>query len=100
MHRLVQLVTKRWLIKNGTIRRFARQALLVVSNVYPYSNHKNRAICNAYLHHANAVLKLDITRTNDEMVARATLLGRVGLLFDFQGQWKDAEDVWSQAVDI
>ncbi|KAL2197216.1 nucleoside phosphorylase domain-containing protein [Corynascus similis CBS 632.67] len=81
MHRLVQLVTKRWLIKNGTIRRFARQAFLVVSDVYPYSNHKNRAICSAYLPHANAVLKLDITRTDEEM-------------------WKDAEDVWSQAVDI
>ncbi|KAK4446494.1 hypothetical protein QBC34DRAFT_277647, partial [Podospora aff. communis PSN243] len=34
MHRLVQLVTRKWLVRKGMMERFAEQALLVVSHNY------------------------------------------------------------------
>ncbi|KAL2141557.1 hypothetical protein VTI28DRAFT_2207 [Corynascus sepedonium] len=43
MHRLAQLVTRRWLVKKGRIRHFANQALLTVSHCYPYGRYENWA---------------------------------------------------------
>ncbi|RYP67309.1 hypothetical protein DL771_007327 [Monosporascus sp. 5C6A] len=100
MHRLVQLVTRKWLVKKGTIRQFAEQALLTVSQVYPYGKYENRAICGAYLSHVYAVLKCDGTGSRDERLARASLLHRAAGFFDYQGQWKDAEKFQVQATEL
>ena len=48
MHRLVQLVTRKWLGRNGNIRWFTEQALLAVSQAYPFGDYENRSTC-AYL---------------------------------------------------
>ena len=100
MHRLVQLVTQKWLVKKDTMRHFAGQALLAVSHIYPLGNYENRSICTAYLPHVDAVLKLEGTGARDENLARASLLHRVAGLYDYQGQWKDAEKLQAQAVEL
>ncbi|RYP35697.1 hypothetical protein DL768_010977 [Monosporascus sp. mg162] len=43
MHRLVQLVTRKWLINKDMMRHFASQALLVVSHCYPFGQYENWA---------------------------------------------------------
>ncbi|KAL2199927.1 P-loop containing nucleoside triphosphate hydrolase protein [Corynascus similis CBS 632.67] len=43
MHRLVQLVTRKWLVKKGRMRRFAGRALLAVSHCYPFGRYENWA---------------------------------------------------------
>ncbi|KAH6848197.1 hypothetical protein B0I37DRAFT_376932 [Chaetomium sp. MPI-CAGE-AT-0009] len=100
MHRLVQLVTQKWLGRKGTIRQFVEQALLVVSEAYPFGNYEKRAICSAYLPHVYAVLKLDGTGSRGERVARASLLHCAGGLFLYQGEWKDAEKFCERAVEL
>ncbi|KAK4246934.1 hypothetical protein C7999DRAFT_41647 [Corynascus novoguineensis] len=75
MHRLIQLVTQTWLSRKGMKPQFAEQALLLVSEVYPFGNHETRAICSAYLPHANA-----------ESIIRASLLHRIGGLYDYQAE--------------
>ena len=97
MHRLVQLVTQKWLARKGTMRQFAEQALLVASQAYPYGNYEHRAICSAFLPHVYAVLRLEITRSRDEMLARASLLHCAAGFFSYQGQWNDAEKFQLQA---
>ena len=100
IHRLVQLVTQRWLGRKGTMLQFAGQALLTVSHMYPFGNYENRVVCSAYLPHVYAVLKLDGTGSEGEMVARASLLHCAGGLFYYQGQWKDAEKFLEQAAEL
>ncbi|RYP18173.1 hypothetical protein DL767_009885 [Monosporascus sp. MG133] len=100
MHRLVQLVTRKWLVKKGTIRQFAEQALLTVSQVYPCGTYENWAICGAYLAHVYAVLKYEGTRSRNEKLARASLLYNAAGFFSYQGQWKDAEKFQVQVTEL
>ncbi|KAB5511470.1 hypothetical protein GE09DRAFT_1270301, partial [Coniochaeta sp. 2T2.1] len=100
MHRLIQLVTRKWLVRKSTIRQFATQAISTVSHNYPYGSHENRAICGTYLAHAHAVLKLEGTGSRDEGLAKASLLHRAAGYFDYHGQWKDAEEFLVQATEV
>ncbi|PTB40369.1 hypothetical protein M441DRAFT_459641 [Trichoderma asperellum CBS 433.97] len=74
MHRLVQLVTRKWLTSRGTIGRFGTEALKTVSEMYPFGKYETRTKCAAYLSHANAVLQLDGPKSRDENEAKASLL--------------------------
>ncbi|KAI8950933.1 hypothetical protein F4801DRAFT_601739 [Xylaria longipes] len=100
MHRLVQLVTQKWLATKGTICQFAEKAIITVSHCYPYGEFETREKCTAYLPHVQAVLKLDGVRSRDENIARASILLNAGGLFRFQGQWNRAEKFETQATDI
>jgi tetratricopeptide (TPR) repeat protein len=100
MHRLVQLVTRKWLVKQGRMRHFAGQALLAVSHCYPFGQYENWAVCSAYLAHAYAVLGGEGTGSTDEKVGKATLLHSVAGFFMYRGQWKDAERFQLEAVEL
>ncbi|KAK0619529.1 hypothetical protein B0T14DRAFT_479768 [Immersiella caudata] len=100
MHRLVQLVMRKWLLEKDAIRELAGRALSTVSRLYPYGNYENRILCGAYLSHAYAVLELKGTGSEDEKLAKALLLHRTAEFFDYQGQWKDAEKSLAEAQEI
>ncbi|KXX74722.1 Kinesin light chain 3 [Madurella mycetomatis] len=97
LHQLVQLVIRRWLIKRGKISQFAEEALIVVSQAYPYGNYESRGICSAYLPHVYAVLKLEGSGSRDERLARASLFHCAAGFFLYQGHWKDAESFLVEA---
>jgi hypothetical protein len=100
IYRLVQLVTRKWLTSNSTYDRFRKEALMVVSNLYPYSTYKTRAICAVYLSHANIVLRLCDSNSGDEGEAKVSLLYCVAAYPRFEGQWDDAEplDIEEMAI--
>lgn len=100
MHRLVQLVTQKWLTTKGVMPQFARKALLTVSHHYPHGKWENQDKCSTYLPHAQAVLKLSSTKSRDETLARADLLFRVGVFLSIKGQWNYAERFEKQAMEI
>ncbi|KAH7236573.1 hypothetical protein BKA59DRAFT_460104 [Fusarium tricinctum] len=56
MHRLVQLVTRKWLNRKQKLSFYATQSLLIISNNYPKGTFENRTTCTAYLPHATMVL--------------------------------------------
>ncbi|KAK4644806.1 hypothetical protein QC761_308170 [Podospora bellae-mahoneyi] len=99
MHQLVHLVTRKWLVQNGIKQKFAERALLVVTVCFPWGEYKNWTICNAYLPHATAVLKLgeDISSRQGKL-ARARLLHYAGALFSGRGDYQSAvlyqKEVW------
>jgi len=99
MHRLVQLVTRKWLVSKGTMQQFTRQALLAVSQAYPYGNYENRTVCGEYLPHAYAVLGSEDTGLVDERTARASLLYCIAGFFLYQGRWKEAETLGIQVME-
>ncbi|RSM17674.1 hypothetical protein CDV31_003444 [Fusarium ambrosium] len=108
MHRLVQLVTRAWLNRNGTKEEFTRWALLAVSDAYPYGHFEDIPTCSAYLAHAYAVLNSDDidsqtekkstdSETEDKLV-KASLRHRVGGFFLFQGRYDEAERLQREAI--
>ncbi|KAH7111908.1 hypothetical protein B0J13DRAFT_429041, partial [Dactylonectria estremocensis] len=57
MHRLVQLVTRKWLINKKRVAKFVQDVLQIVSDAYPFGRFETRELCLKYLPHAQAVLK-------------------------------------------
>ncbi|SPJ74909.1 uncharacterized protein FTOL_04640 [Fusarium torulosum] len=100
MHRLVQLVTRTWLIRKGVMTPFARDALLAVSEFYPYGNFEEVDICTAYLSHAISVLDLQSVECDEDRLLRASMLHRVGGFFLFQGRYADAERLQREGTKI
>ncbi|KJZ70126.1 hypothetical protein HIM_10496 [Hirsutella minnesotensis 3608] len=98
MHRLVQLVTRKWLINNDMMNQFGREALLTVSDIYPYGEFENRTACSMYLPHASAVLKAEIGKSDNVIRAKASLLHKVASYLAFEGKWNDAEKLNAKAV--
>jgi len=83
IHRLVHLVTWKWLVKEKEVSWFLEQALITLSQVYPYGNYETRAICSAYLPHAYSVLKFDGCGSRDGRLARATILHNKASFFRY-----------------
>ncbi|KAI0191514.1 hypothetical protein EV127DRAFT_428547 [Xylaria flabelliformis] len=100
LHRLIHLVTQKWLATKETMRQFAEKAIVTVSRCYPYGEYENREKCAAYLPHVQAVLKLNGVESRDENIARATILHHAASFFYLQGQWNLAETFQTQARDI
>ncbi|KAK4466236.1 kinesin light chain [Cladorrhinum samala] len=100
MHRLVQLVTRNWLKQNGTMPRFAEQAIFAVAEAYPYGKHENRVKCGKYLPHVYAVLGLTGTESTQENVAKSDILHCAGSFLWYRGQVADAEKLQREGVDL
>jgi hypothetical protein len=100
VHRLIQLVMRKWLIMEGKSREWAGKALLTVSDLYPYGSHENRKVCEDYLPHAYAVLSYEGSPSTTESVAKASLLHCTAGFMLSQGQWNKAEELQLQAVEI
>ncbi|KAK0639519.1 hypothetical protein B0T16DRAFT_497593 [Cercophora newfieldiana] len=101
MHRLVQLVTRKWLSKRGDMNSFVEQALIAVSECFPFGyRHENQATCNAYLPHVSVVLKHKGRGSRAERLARASLLHNQAGLLKYQGRSKDAEGLLLKAWEL
>ncbi|KAK0747607.1 hypothetical protein B0T21DRAFT_379616 [Apiosordaria backusii] len=101
MHRLVHLVTRKWLVQKAVMQHFAKQALVVVSECFPLGEYENWTICNTYLPHVSAVLNLkEDTASREGKLARARLLHSVARLFYERGQFQTAEKYQEEAVEL
>ncbi|ORY68938.1 uncharacterized protein BCR38DRAFT_334472, partial [Pseudomassariella vexata] len=100
MHRLVQLVTRKWLVEKGRTAEFAQYALETISNIYPYGRFETREACLKYLPHAYAVLRSKNTSTGVEGIARASLLHCVAAYLLYSGQWEGAEKHQLEATNL
>lgn len=100
MHRLVQLVTRKWLATEGRMAEFARQALKTLSAIYPLGEFETRDTCLKMLPHAYAVLQNSSCVHNVEPIAKARLLTCMGAYFSFQGIWDMAEKHEAEALSI
>ncbi|EWZ78435.1 hypothetical protein FOWG_17299 [Fusarium oxysporum f. sp. lycopersici MN25] len=97
MHRLVQLVARKWLAIKGKMAEFAQQALKTVSSAFPYGQFETREVCLKYLPHAHAVLMNESTSSRKE---RACLLHCMAGYFDYEGHWEEAEQYGIGAVKL
>ncbi|ROV94770.1 hypothetical protein VMCG_08871 [Cytospora schulzeri] len=102
MHRLVQLVTRKWLIRKNTVHHFAEAALKTVSYVYPDGDYETWQVCSRYLPHAYAVLGNVDTGSwgDDALLAKARLQRDIGCYYMAKGWFKEAEKQLTNALDI
>ncbi|KAK4220954.1 kinesin light chain 3, partial [Podospora fimiseda] len=100
MHRLVQLVTQKWLTRENKMCVLANQAVLTLSHIYPYGSYENWVICSNYLPHVYAVLNIAATESDDEKLGRAALLHNVGGYFSYKGEYEEAEAFLLKAIEI
>ncbi|RKK93754.1 hypothetical protein BFJ68_g15424 [Fusarium oxysporum] len=100
IHRLVQLVARKWLVIKGKIAEFAQHALRVVSDAFPYGKFETREVCLKYFPHAFAVLKNADTASKAGNKARARLLHNMAGYFLYEGRFKEAEQYQVAAVEL
>ncbi|KAF9772262.1 hypothetical protein IL306_010044 [Fusarium sp. DS 682] len=106
MHRLIQLVTRTWLVRKGSFAKFTRHAFSAVSDFYPYAHFEDEwwledmRTCTAHLSHAKSVLEIQVLETEEDRLIRASVLHRVGSFFNYQGRWLEAERLQREGADI
>ena len=75
-------------------------ALLSVSEFYPYGDFEEVDTCTAYLPHAISVLDLQSVECDEDRLLRASMLHRVGGFFLFQGRYTEAERLQREGIPI
>ncbi|RDW57304.1 hypothetical protein BP5796_12754 [Coleophoma crateriformis] len=98
MHRLVHLVTRNWLKDQGQLPSQTEITLSRLSEALPYGGHKNYKIWEQYLPHATYV----VTLANEivDWEARATLLDKIGRCQESIGQYKVAEGIYRDVLEL
>ena len=98
VHRLIQLVMRKWLINQEASGEWASKALLTVADHYPYGGYENRKACAFYLPHLYSVLSYKGFNSTEDAIARADLLeGAASFLHD-QGRFEEAEAMRKRAL--
>lgn len=91
MHRLVQLVTRKWLVSNSKMNDFAKCAINVVSSSFPMATFDTFRKCLFYIPHVTSVLTRDGTNSKAENIDRALLLFKLSQYYFHKGEWKNEE---------
>ena len=97
VHRLVHLATRNWLRKEELLAQWTEKAIVRLEEVFPDDNYRNRSVWRAYLPHARMALESDIGDRNLEN--RIHLMWRYGTCLYRDGRWKEAEEVFVQAME-
>jgi tetratricopeptide (TPR) repeat protein len=99
MHRMVQLVTRQWLVHHHESTIWADNSLIVVSKVFPPGERENWDRCEVYLPQVQMVLE-----SNDGSEAgaefKADLLHNASSYFRVKGYHGRAEQVGREAVEM
>ena len=72
MHRLTQLVMRKWLITKGKAARWGSIALCKLSALFPHGQYENWTLCVTYLPHVYTVLTHKSSAAKKEATAEAT----------------------------
>jgi tetratricopeptide (TPR) repeat protein len=97
MHRLVQLSTQRWLEAERKIAQWQREALKLLSKVFPEGIFENWATCNRLVPHAQIVVGYSFD-TQTCQLHRATILNNLAVYDQTQGRYGTAVDKCTEAL--
>ena len=99
VHRLIQMITRKWLYDHGEVELWAGKALQAVSSKYPSANDvKNWNECANYLPHAQAVIQQD-SESDEKKLLRVHLSSEVATYLWYQGRWPEAEELEVQVLE-
>ncbi|KAL7911448.1 hypothetical protein GGI35DRAFT_442817 [Trichoderma velutinum] len=98
IHRLVRLVMRNWLAKEGRLKTYATIVIRHLGTIYPHPDHTNKDVWTSYLPHA--LVALEFQEHSSDMKTRLKLLYDVSRSILLLGRYKDAERVWRQTVEL
>ncbi|CAG8971844.1 hypothetical protein HYALB_00001955 [Hymenoscyphus albidus] len=101
IHRLIQLVTRKWLQQEKQSAPWLGRAILVLQYIFPYKDLENekRKTCLELLPHALSVLSIDEVGVSSDIVpSRCELQDSVALTLYVQGRHKEAERIALEVV--
>ncbi|KAI9818975.1 MAG: hypothetical protein M1832_004143 [Thelocarpon impressellum] len=99
MHRLVQLVMRKWLTLRGETEKWAGDALAMIFDAYPSGVFENWKECATHMPHALAVLGHTPTMTTMSLL-RASLSQNIAQYLLTKGEFEGAERWSLQASSI
>ncbi|KAK3081377.1 hypothetical protein LTS18_007282 [Coniosporium uncinatum] len=89
LHRLVHLVTRSWLQKEGVLSQWGRAAIERPDDLFPDNEHQNRTEWRLLLPHAAFALRLDIVTQDDSR--RRDLAWKYAMSLHSDGRYREAE---------
>ncbi|KAL2829596.1 hypothetical protein BJY01DRAFT_254948 [Aspergillus pseudoustus] len=99
LHRLVQLVLRKWLILEGHFEQKSIQAMELLADIYPDATFENWATCASYLPHAQSVLSLIPEVLGEMRRRRIHLQEGIAYYLWSQGRSQEAEKLDLQLVE-
>jgi tetratricopeptide (TPR) repeat protein len=100
MHRLVHLVTRSWVTRQDRKQWFASQAILGISEHFPYYTYENSEVCSYYIPHVYSVLNHEAVDSMEVNLARPQVIHRLAAYCLYQGQWLESEQFVSEALTL
>ncbi|KAI0101549.1 hypothetical protein GGR51DRAFT_563451 [Nemania sp. FL0031] len=94
IHRLVRLVMRGWLQKNGEWEKWTTDAVHRLAKEYPWPKHENRAIWTRYLPHGQAVLELNCAIDIGDFNLPVFMAESYAIL----GRYSEAEQLYRQSL--
>jgi len=100
MHRLTQLVMRKWLAVQSKFALWQAVALRLLSRLFPDGTFETWTLCTRYLPHALSVLAFAMSDTSQDVKWKAALQIKVANLLIWLGKWDAAEHFQLSAVEI
>ncbi|KAI2626756.1 hypothetical protein GGR54DRAFT_629122 [Hypoxylon sp. NC1633] len=98
IHRLVQLVMRNWLRKNGEWKEWAMSVTEQLADKYPSPKHENRSIWMRLMAHGQVVSELQEQGGVEE--AMVSLRCKVAKTYGLLGKYNDAERLYRHILQI
>lgn len=100
MHRLVQLVTRKWLLNCDNADKFKTIVLRTMMMKFPKNGHGEKLKCATYLPHAMSVLGLGPFTSMGDSLSEVLLRQVVASYLTLGAEWDEAEHCLEQALAI
>lgn len=100
IHRLVQLVMRKWLLNEDKLNDFAGLAVYILSIYYPHADHDTMRTCINYMPHVQAVLQFCDPNSDDDERDKARILHNVGTYFVLTGQHELCLETQRESLQI
>lgn len=100
IHRLVQLVTRKWLHNEDRLNDFASQALYILFLHYPFTDDDTIRTCENYLPHVHSVLQYGDRSSDKDQRFRARILHHVAIFYVYTEQYELSESIQTECLQI
>ncbi|KAH8588542.1 hypothetical protein B0O99DRAFT_746711 [Bisporella sp. PMI_857] len=103
MHRLVHTAMQNWLKLKDEWKSLNQRTLCQITSVFPWPQHKNRAVWIMYLPHAQyAIANFDtgLSRIKETKELLGKLLHNLGQCFYIKGKYAEAEAMYRQTLQL
>jgi hypothetical protein len=97
LHRLVHLVTRSWLRREGALVRWSHTAIARLEEVFPSDEHRNRTLWRVLLPHAAYALRVGVVKPRD--YKKIELMEKYAKSLHSDGRYREAEKPFQELLE-